>query len=380
MRDPSTPHSAAPTPSPTDARGNASDLVDHFGRRIRYLRLSVTDRCDFRCTYCMAEDMTFLPRSEVMSLEECLRVVRAFVALGVDKVRLTGGEPLVRRDILWLMERISALPGVRELVLTTNGSQLASMAQAVRNSGVKRINISIDSLRADRFREITRVGDLHKVLAGIDAAVAAGFDRIKLNTVMLRGFNDDEFEDLVDFAIDRSIDISFIEEMPLGDTGHLRADTCMTQDEVLPRLQARYGLVATVEDSGGPARYWRMPGSPTRVGFISPHSHNFCDSCNRVRVTATGDLYPCLGQDDMLPLLPVLRGAGAAEGHGTVNGVAGPSLATVSKANDTTDTASLDAALLQAIRQSMGIKPKGHDFDVRKPTPAVVRFMSLTGG
>lgn len=353
MRAPPSPHSAALTPSATAAGGVASDLVDHYGRRIRYLRLSVTDRCDFRCTYCMAEDMTFLPRSEVMSLEECLRVVQAFVALGVDKVRLTGGEPLVRRDILWLMERVSALPGVRELVLTTNGSQLASMAHAVRDAGVKRVNISIDSLRADRFREITRVGDLHKVLAGIDAAVAAGFAGIKLNTVMLRGFNDDEFEDLVDFAVARSIDISFIEEMPLGDTGHLRADTCMTQDEVLPRLQARHGLVATAEDSGGPARYWRIPGSPTRVGFISPHSHNFCDSCNRVRVTATGDLYPCLGQDDMLPLLPVLRGppAGNAE-----------------------------AALLEAIRKSMGIKPKGHEFDVRKPTPAVVRFMSLTGG
>lgn len=330
-----------------------ADLVDHYGRRIRYLRLSVTDRCDFRCTYCMAEDMTFLPRSEVMSLEECLRVVRAFVALGVDKVRLTGGEPLVRRDILWLMERVSALPGVRELVLTTNGSQLAGMAQAVRDAGIKRINISIDSLRPDRFREITRVGDLSKVLAGIDAAVAAGFAGIKLNTVMLRGFNDDEFEDLVDFAVARDIDISFIEEMPLGDTGHLRADTCMTQDKVLPRLQSRYGLDATSEDSGGPARYWRMPGSRTRVGFISPHSHNFCDSCNRVRVTATGDLYPCLGQNDMLPLLPVLRG-------------------------DAVDDR--DTALLDAIRQSMGIKPKGHEFDVHKPTPAVVRFMSLTGG
>lgn len=342
-----------------------ADLVDHYGRRIRYLRLSVTDRCDFRCTYCMAEDMSFLPRSEVLSLEECLRVVRAFVALGVDKVRLTGGEPLVRRDILWLMARISALPGVRELVLTTNGSQLAGLARAVRDAGVKRINISIDSLRADRFRDITRVGELRKVLAGIDAAVAAGFARVKLNTVMLRGFNDDEFEDLVEFALARDIDISFIEEMPLGDTGHLRADTCMTQDEVLPRLASRFGLVATQEDSGGPARYWQIPGRTTRIGFISPHSHNFCDSCNRVRVTATGDLYPCLGQDDMLPLLPVLRGPRSAPDAG---------LAVAHPADDS------DAALLDAIRASMGIKPKGHDFDLRKPTPAVVRFMSLTGG
>ncbi len=326
-------------------------LVDRYGRQIRYLRLSVTDRCDFRCTYCMAEDMSFLPRSEVLSLEECLRVARTFVGLGVTKIRLTGGEPLVRRDILWLLERIATLPGLNELVMTTNGSQLARMAQAVRATGVRRINISIDSLRADRFREITRVGDLHKVLAGIDAALAAGFERIKLNTVMLRGFNDDEFEDLVDFAADRGIDISFIEEMPLGDTGHLRADTYMTQDEVLPRLQAHFGLIATDEDSGGPARYWKIPGNKTRVGFISPHSHNFCDRCNRVRVTATGDLYPCLGQNDMLPLLGVLR----------------------EYPND-------DAALRQAIVRSMGIKPKGHDFDIRQPTPAVVRFMSLTGG
>ncbi|MBU3694121.1 MAG: GTP 3',8-cyclase MoaA [Rhodocyclaceae bacterium] len=344
-------------PSPADGALPAADLVDHYGRRIRYLRLSVTDRCDFRCTYCMAEDMTFLPRGDILSLEECLRVVRAFVALGVDKVRLTGGEPLVRRDILWLIERASSLPGVRELVLTTNGSQLGKLAQQVRDAGVRRINVSIDSLRPERFRAITRTGSLDKVLAGIDAAIAAGFERIKLNTVMLRGVNDDEFEDLVDFAIGRGIDISFIEEMPLGDTDHARIDTFMTQDEVLPRLQARYGLTATSENSGGPARYWRVPGQATRVGFISPHSHNFCDSCNRVRVTATGDLYPCLGQNDMLPLLPVLRDTAA--------GLA---------AEDA------DTALLDAIRRSMGIKPHGHDFDMRKPTPAVVRFMSMTGG
>jgi cyclic pyranopterin phosphate synthase len=351
MRAPKPLHNLDTVPASAPTTSKAADLVDHYGRRIRYLRLSVTDRCDFRCTYCMAEDMTFLPRGDILSLEECLRVVRAFVALGVDKVRLTGGEPLVRRDILWLMERVSALPGVRELVLTTNGSQLAKMAQQVRDAGVRRINISIDSLRPERFRAITRTGSLDKVLAGIDAAIAAGFERIKLNTVMLRGVNDDEFEDLVDFAISRGIDISFIEEMPLGDTDHTRIDTFMTQDEVLPRLQSRYGLVATGEDSGGPARYWRVPGQATRVGFISPHSHNFCDSCNRVRVTATGELYPCLGQNDMLPLLPVLRGAVAD-----------------------------DTALLDAIRRSMGIKPHGHDFDVRKPTPAVVRFMSVTGG
>ena len=343
-------------------KGSGETLVDHYGRRIRYLRLSVTDRCDFRCSYCMAEDMTFLPRADILSLEECLRVVRAFVALGVDKVRLTGGEPLVRRDILWLMTRISALPGVRELVLTTNGSQLGAMAQQIRDAGVRRINISIDSLHPERFRAITRTGSLDKVLAGIDAALAAGFERIKLNTVMLRGVNDDEFEDLVDFAIGRGIDISFIEEMPLGDTDHARIDTFMTQDEVLPRLQARFGLTATGEDSGGPARYWRVPGHDTRVGFISPHSHNFCDSCNRVRVTATGELYPCLGQNDMLPLLPVLRSDRAPAGQDSAAG------------------GEADAPLLEAIRQSMGIKPHGHDFDMRKPTPAVVRFMSLTGG
>jgi len=349
MRAPTRPDPSAPVP---DLGGAAArDLIDHYGRRIRYLRLSVTDRCDFRCTYCMAEEMSFLPRADILSLEECLRVVRAFVALGVDKVRLTGGEPLVRRDILWLMERVSTLPGVRELVLTTNGSQLGKMARQVREAGVRRINVSIDSLRPDRFRAITRTGSLDRVLAGIDAAIAAGFERVKLNTVMLRGVNDDEFEDLVDFALDRAIDISFIEEMPLGDTDHARIETFMTQDEVLPGLQRRYGLAATGEDSGGPARYWRVPGRETRVGFISPHSHNFCDTCNRVRVTATGDLYPCLGQEDVLPLLPVLRATGET-----------------------------DSALLDAIRRSMGIKPRGHDFDIRRPSPAVVRFMSVTGG
>jgi cyclic pyranopterin phosphate synthase len=349
----SAPHrpAAVTRPSPPEA-APASDLIDHYGRRIRYLRLSVTDRCDFRCTYCMAEEMSFLPRADILSLEECLRVVRAFVSLGVDKVRLTGGEPLVRRDILWLMERVAALPGVRELVLTTNGSQLDKMAQQVRATGVRRINISIDSLHAERFRAITRTGNLDKVLAGIDAAIEAGFERIKLNTVMLRGVNDDEFESLVDFALERGIDISFIEEMPLGDTDHARIDTFMTQDEVLPRLQKRFQLIASDEDSGGPARYWRIAGRSTRVGFISPHSHNFCDSCNRVRVTATGDLYPCLGQEDMLPLLPVLRGPGDGS----------------------------DVELQAAIRRSMGIKPQGHDFDIRRPSPAVVRFMSVTGG
>lgn len=325
-------------------------LVDKYGRRITYIRLSITDRCDFRCTYCMAEEMEFLPRDRVLSLEECLRVVRTFVELGVSKVRITGGEPLVRRNVLWLLERIAALDGLKELVLTTNGSQLERYAGDLRRAGVRRINISLDTLRHERFKAITRIGDLDKVLRGIDAAGVAGFTRTKLNTVMMRGVNDDEFADLVAFAVDRYLNISFIEEMPLGDVGHGRSGTYFSTEDALRLLSGRFELVSTLETTGGPARYWRIPGSETRVGFISPHSHNFCDTCNRVRITAQGELYPCLGQNDAISLMPVLR------------------------AGDD------DAALRAAIVDSMGIKPKGHDFTTQLDAPKVVRFMSATGG
>jgi cyclic pyranopterin phosphate synthase len=352
LRPESTPAGLAefkPQLNPAAQQHAAGTLVDKYGRRITYVRLSITDRCDFRCTYCMAEEMTFLPRHEVMSLEECLRVATVFVGLGVNKLRITGGEPLVRKDAMWLIERLGALPGLDNLVLTSNGSQLDRFAQPLRDAGVKRINISLDTLQADRFKKITRIGDLNKVLKGIDATRAAGFRRTKLNTVMMRGTNDDEFVDLVQFAVDNELDISFIEEMPLGEI-HGRNNTYISSEETREKLAERFELIPSTENSGGPARYWRLPGSESRVGFISPHSHNFCDTCNRVRITAKGELYPCLGQNDAVNLLSVLRSDNSEEG------------------------------LRQAIMDSMGIKPFGHDFTQQMDAPQVVRFMSMTGG
>jgi len=325
-------------------------LIDRFGRQVDYIRLSITDRCDFRCAYCMGEDMEFLPREEILTLEECARLVRVFVGLGVVKVRITGGEPLVRKDAIRLFNDIGALPGLRELTLTTNGSQLAQYALPLRNAGVKRVNISLDSLDEAIFRRITRTGDLHKVLAGIEAARRAGFDKVKLNSVLMRGINDHEINRLVDFAIDKELDIAFIEEMPLGQVGHGRTQTWVSNDEALERLQQHYQLVSSAETTGGPAHYYRVPDTRTRIGFISPHSHNFCEACNRVRITCKGELYLCLGQNDQVDLMPLLRGQAD------------------------------DAMLRQAIIDSMQIKPKGHDFDIRRAEPAVVRFMSMTGG
>ena len=335
---------------PTEATQNQG-LIDQFGRRVDYIRLSITDRCDFRCVYCMSEDMTFLPRDEVLTLEECARLVNIFVGLGVGKVRITGGEPLVRKNALWLFEEIGRLADLRELVVTTNGSQLESQAQALKNAGVKRINISLDSLDAERFRKITRVGDLNKVLRGIAAAKAAGFENVKLNTVLMRGINDDEALPLLDFAIDQGLDISFIEEMPLGDVDHTRGSTCVSNDATLKLLQQHHTLISSTETTGGPARYWRIPDTQTKVGFISPHSHNFCESCNRIRITCKGELFLCLGQEDKVDLMPLLR----------------------QHPQD-------DAPIIAAIRHGMQIKPKGHDFDLRRAEPAVVRFMSVTGG
>jgi cyclic pyranopterin phosphate synthase len=326
-------------------------LIDRYGRKVDYIRLSITDRCDFRCVYCMSEDMTFLPREEVLSLEECARLVKVFVSLGVGKVRITGGEPLVRKNALWLFEEVGKLEGLRELVVTTNGSQLEQQAAALKRAGVRRINISLDSLDAERFRKITRVGDLDKVLRGIAAAKLAGFDSIKLNTVLMRGINDDETLPLVNFAIEQGIDIAFIEEMPLGEVDHQRGSTYVSNDATLKLLQGHYSLVSSTETTGGPARYWRIPNTSTKVGFISPHSHNFCESCNRVRITCKGELYLCLGQEDRVDLMPLLR----------------------QYPHD-------DQPLIDAIVGSMQIKPKGHDFDLRRAAPAVVRFMSHTGG
>jgi cyclic pyranopterin phosphate synthase len=326
-------------------------LVDNFGRQVNYVRISVTDRCDFRCVYCMGEDMTFLPRAEILTLEEIAWLGRAFTELGVDKIRITGGEPLVRRNVLWLFEQLGQLPGLRELVLTTNGSQLARYAHDLRDAGVRRINISLDSLQPERFTRLTRVGDLNRVLQGIDAAQEAGFERIKLNSVILKNRNHDEVADLVLFAIDRGLDISFIEEMPLGVIGdHDRAEVYYSSDELLDNLQQIFELFPTNENSGGPSRYYRITGTDTRVGLISPHSHNFCDSCNRVRITAQGQLLLCLGQEHSMDLRRVLR-----ERPGDIE------------------------HLKLAIRSSMALKPEGHDFNLQEQ-PVILRHMSVTGG
>ena len=324
-------------------------LIDQFGRKVDYIRLSITDRCDFRCVYCMSEDMTFLPRDEVLSLEECARLVRIFVSLGVSKVRITGGEPLVRKNALWLFEEIGQY--VPELVLTTNGSQLAQQAASLKKAGVKRINISIDSLKPEKFKQITRTGRLEQVLDGLQASIHAGFEGIKLNTVLMRGSNDDEAIDLVQFAIEQRIDISFIEEMPLGEVDHARDSTFVSNVHTLKLLQNTFNLTPSNETTGGPARYWRIAESDTKIGFISPHSHNFCEACNRVRISCKGELFLCLGQDEKVELMPLLR------------------------ANPNND-----APIIAAILNSMKVKPKGHDFDLQRAKPAVVRFMSHTGG
>ena len=331
--------------------GLPDKLVDRFGRHVTYVRLSVTDRCDFRCVYCMSEDMTFLPRAQVLTLEEMATLGRAFTELGVTKLRITGGEPLVRNNVIWLFRELGRLPGLRELTLTTNGSQLERLAQPLRDAGVRRLNISLDSLDPERFRRITRVGDLHKVLQGIDAARDAGFERIKINTVAMRNRNDDEILDLVRYVLDRGMDISFIEEMPLGVIDdHDRAEVYMSSDEVADLIRARHELVETAEKTGGPSRYFRIPGSDTRVGFISPHSHNFCDSCNRVRVTTEGQLLLCLGQEHSMNLKQVLR----------------------------SHPGDMDR-LKRAIVAAMDIKPRGHDFNL-DAKPVIFRHMSVTGG
>jgi len=328
-----------------------SRLIDRFGRRITYVRLSVTDRCDLRCVYCMAEDMSFLPRNQLLTLEETVRLGRCFAELGVTKLRITGGEPLVRRNVLWLFEQLGALPGIKDLTLTTNGTQLPRFAQGLKAAGVTRVNISLDSLRPERFRAITRLGEIDKTLAGIEAAKAAGFGRIKLNSVILKHRNHDEVCDLVQFALDQGLDIAFIEEMPLGVIGeHDRADAYYSSDRIRADLGERFELLPSTETTGGPSRYWRVAGSDTRVGFISPHSHNFCGDCNRVRVTAEGRLLLCLGQEFSADLRRALR------------------------ANPTDDE-----RVKQAIRHAMSIKPRGHDFDLTEQ-PIIFRHMNVTGG
>lgn len=328
-------------------------LVDRFGREVRYVRLSVTDRCDFRCVYCMDEEMQFVPRQQVLTLEELKLVGEAFVELGVSKIRLTGGEPLVRANVLKLVQELGRLDGLKELVMTTNGSQLPRLAEPLRQAGLTRLNVSLDSLKADRFRSLTRTGDLQQVLDGIAAARQAGFSRIKLNAVILKGRNDDEVLDLVDYARRHSLDISFIEEMPLGDISeHDRDEAYISSDELKTMIETRYTLEdeGMMSKTGGPSHYYRVQGCDTRVGFISPHSHNFCADCNRVRVTTEGRLLLCLGNEHSVDLRAVLRAhPGDRE------------------------------RLKQAIIAAMDLKPERHYFK-QDDAPAILRFMNMTGG
>jgi cyclic pyranopterin phosphate synthase len=326
-------------------------MQDGFGRQIDYLRMSVTDRCDFRCVYCMAKNMTFLPRQQVLTLEELQRLATLFVGQGVRKIRLTGGEPLIRPGIVDLCRHIAALPGLRELVMTSNGSQLQRLARPLVDAGVKRMNISLDSLDSERFRAITRNGDLAQVLRGVEAASTAGFDRIKLNCVVMKGRNFDEVLPLVQYAIDLGIDITFIEEMPLGEVGRSRGESFCASDEVRALIASRHALLDSAENSGGPARYVRLAQHPqTRIGFISPNSHNFCASCNRVRMTVEGRLLLCLGQEDSLDLRGLLRRYPLD-----------------------------DQPIVSAVQQALRGKPLRHDFDAGGEVQ-ILRFMNMSGG
>ena len=346
---------------PDDVRPiqQSAPLIDPFARAITYLRVSVTDRCDFRCVYCMAEDMTFLPKSEVLSIEELERLCRAFVRLGVRKLRLTGGEPLVRRGVMTLIERLGTLldqGSLDELTLTTNGSQLAKHSEALVRAGVRRVNVSLDTLDPAKFTAITRWGRLEKVLEGLAGAKAAGL-AVKINAVALKGVNEDEIHRLVEWAGAEGFDLTFIEVMPLGEIGAdvgtaNRVDQFFPLSMVRAKLKERWTLDESDHATGGPARYFTVRETGQRLGFITPLTHNFCESCNRVRLTCTGTLYMCLGQEDAADLRAPLR---ASEDDGLLD---------------------------DAIREAITRKPKGHDFviDRRRTTPAVSRHMSVTGG
>lgn len=328
-------------------------LVDKFGRQVDYVRLSVTDRCDFRCVYCMAEDMTFAPKQSVLSLEELSQVAEAFVELGVTKIRLTGGEPLIRNNILSLIERLGQLEGLRELALTSNGSQLQRLAGDLHQAGVNSVNVSLDSLKPRRFRQLTRHGNLDQVISGIDAAIDAGFAKVRINAVILKGRNEDEVLDLVNFAQQRNICLAFIEEMPLGLIDeHDRALSFCSSDDLRTIIGERFHLEPLGDPTGdaGPARYYSTgPGTPD-IGFISPHSSNFCHLCNRVRVTAEGRLLLCLGNEHSVDLRAVLRAPNYSP-----------------------------ALLRETIVNAMAIKPERHYFDL-EDTPQILRFMNTTGG
>ncbi len=328
-------------------------MRDPFGRDITYLRVSVTDRCDLRCVYCMAEDMTFLPKPEILSLEELEQLCAAFIRLGVRKIRITGGEPLVRRQVMTLFRALGGRigDGLDELTVTTNGTQLARFAAELRAAGVRRVNISLDTLSPEKFAAITRWGKLEKTLDGVFAAKAAGL-AVKINTVALKGVNDTEIDALVAWCGEHGFDLCLIETMPLGDIGDNRTEQYLPLSVVRGALRKSWTLVETDYRTGGPARYFEVTETGRRIGFITPMTHNFCESCNRVRLTCTGTLYMCLGQDDSADLRRVLR--------------------------ERRDDEELDAAVLAAIAR----KPRGHDFviDRRHRRPAVARHMSVTGG
>ncbi len=331
-------------------------LIDPFARAITYLRVSVTDRCDFRCVYCMAENMQFLPKKELLTLEELDRLCSKFVELGVQKLRITGGEPLVRRDIVRFFQGMSRhleTGALRELTLTTNGSQLERFADDLFASGVRRINVSLDTLDDDKFARVTRWGRLPQVIRGIDAAQRAGL-RIKINAVALKGFNEDELFTLTEWCASRDMDLTWIEVMPMGDLGgEDRIGQYWSLDDVRAQLSQNYSVTDLAERTGGPARYVRLEETGQKIGFITPLSHNFCESCNRVRLTCTGELYMCLGQEDMADLRQPLR-----------------------------DFPENDVALENAIRAAISLKPKGHDFDYSRQEIGgqMTRHMSHTGG
>ena len=335
-------------------QADAPPLIDPYGRHVSYLRVSVTDRCDFRCFYCMAENMTFLPRKDLLTLEELDRLCTAFVARGVRKLRITGGEPLVRKNIMWLFEALSRhlkSGALDELTLTTNGSQLNRFSRQLADCGVKRVNVSLDTLSPEKFREITRWGDYDKVMTGIEAARDAGL-RVKINAVALKDINEHEYDGMIRWAHGRGMDLTFIEAMPMGDIDGDRSDQYLPLSVVRSRLMDAWTLEDIPYKSGGPATYVKVRETGGRIGFITPMTHNFCESCNRVRVTCTGTLYMCLGQDDAADLRAPLR---AAESDGLLG---------------------------QAIDEAISRKPKGHDFIIDRSTsrPAVSRHMSVTGG
>jgi cyclic pyranopterin phosphate synthase len=329
-------------------------MIDPFGRTISYLRVSVTDRCDFRCFYCMSEDMTFLPKTDILTLEELHRLCSAFIRRGVRRIRLTGGEPLVRRGVMSLIEGLAAhiqSGELDELTLTTNGSQLAKMAPQLKAAGIRRVNISLDTRDPDKFHTITRWGDLSKVMAGIEAARAAGL-AVKINTVALKDVNEDEIPDLIGWAHGLGMDLTLIEVMPLGEIGDGRIDQYLPLSMVRTRLARYFTLEDTDERTGGPARYARVRETGGRLGFITPMTHNFCETCNRVRITCTGTLFTCLGHEEAVDLRMPLRASAS------------------------------DDQLAAAIDRAIGLKPKGHDFiiDRRHNRPGVGRHMNVTGG